>query len=1285
MKRQIATGCTLCHAPIHHETCNARTYHFKIQRDGKTYAIWDHEGFHYHDRPPFSGSLSEAEKLQVDAQVLRNPTALPHALRTGDTFPGSVPLSKISPILANPRAAQYQVSQSQTRLGISRNSTSKGQFTMIKSVFDLNQDFETPFIIDSCIHGPAFLSFQTPFMKETLENSIDSWTMEIQDEKNHLAGRHGFVTDGDHSFFREGVLNVTCVFHPLLLAWTPVLYTWILRQDIPHHRLHFRRIQQTLVKCLIRRNLKFESHYFLHVFDFSAAQRAAHAEEYVEAAISMMPGFHELLKPAQDAQPSEFTHLLHVLVDEGTSKDSFEDTVATLRADYPKISKWLDWWMRPTFRSLIFPAYRTMDPATADKIPKTSNVAEHSHSLLHHSSGSTDQDLILGVKKLYLHVREFESRYNSIKEGHFDPAPPRAYRPPTKPKYEVNDGRAPDTEAALTPAPNFDTATDNKNLLLAYQWQKPNSCFVDNGLEIWFRAYLSWPGNLRTTFLASIPSKSFLSSLFHHYERRLKHLTEGASVTAHQQNLGLMQTITLDRVFEKWKLYPNKTDFGCAKTWISHALQDGSPSTDIQEYFGIAHYILCECAAGHKTSGPASKFPEIWITINDHDMQSVHNLFGDYITTTNYFQHYVPRARGGNYSGGTTPVHLVTVGQCQDQSCPRNRYLTAITTRWPQILNINADLRADPRKIHFENTFTIPNANGDITYELVGRIIHVNGNHFVSQIRFGGQTYEYNDMKQGGQLQQSNNPHLLETYDGLESVCYIYNRSSLNNQTSRLVSEIEREYTPTSIKEDQVINLCSPAQIEKPLPPLPPIDNVGKQLDSYPEEAYILCDSCPLSKPNASQLFNEITVQCTLCEKVWHEDCVSIDGADTTLDDTWACPACINPHGGRWDKLMLQAFVLLKPTPSSHFYPAQILGRSSTTEVHVEWYEGNVYQSDDKPPEACSIFTPLECLHAKNCDEFFKYTKDNMGTIKWPIRLEEDAADLYNYTNPHIRKILESSYGAILEILLGTRDHPIVPLYKNWNASRPATVKMISRHQFGFTKCFTLDVLPGDQSLVDHFLQYLLLDIKDGSIYVSPDWVDNVASILFRLAVIRGYLGRNACDDIQIFYLAYGGLSDSNIAPDDVYFSAKTGTLKCLLTRPEQAMAASGSTQTLGIYINLGRDIDRHDMLVGKALVEAHTTEGAPYVFFNMTSEGMSGGPKFVPNRRIEPPPSLPIQSHGRIKPRPRGKPVKNIVPKGVRMITPAPGITSSKKRGHESEGTDQVAVRRSKRNKRES
>ncbi|KAJ7607646.1 hypothetical protein DFH06DRAFT_1379863 [Mycena polygramma] len=299
-KAQIDGGCTerTCKidAALIHDTCTARTYHYKMDRNGSLVRVWEHFGDHAtHNRPP-GGTLTKAQEDMVDAQVMRRHEASAHELRTGDPGPGSVPLPNIAPILAAPSSARYHLAQSQTRLGINTGS-SKGGLAFMGAFGDLSKRLSTPFIIDSCLSGPVYMTFQTPFMDTILREAVDSWILDLRDGPE--ASRHGIVIDGDHTFFRQGPLLASCAFSAATRQWTPILYSWINGQDKAHHRPHFAHIFKSIIK---HAGDRFDRRLLLCVMDFSGAQRGAHAEEYAEAVISTMPHFSQLSKEAQDTE-----------------------------------------------------------------------------------------------------------------------------------------------------------------------------------------------------------------------------------------------------------------------------------------------------------------------------------------------------------------------------------------------------------------------------------------------------------------------------------------------------------------------------------------------------------------------------------------------------------------------------------------------------------------------------------------------------------------------------------------------------------------------------------------------------------------------------------------------------------------------------------------------------------------------------------------------------------------------------------------------------------------------
>ncbi len=132
-----------------------------------------------------------------------------------------------------------------------------------------------------------------------------------------------------------------------------------------------------------------------------------------------------------------------------------------------------------------------------------------------------------------------------------------------------------------------------------------------------------------------------------------------------------------------------------------------------------------------------------------------------------------------------------------------------------------------------------------------------------------------------------------------------------NSQTSKSVVNIKNDYenqapslkstvpnsahTPDSTRTGN--NISHSLSIQPP-----PV------LDQYPVEDYQICGDCERSKSEESSIIEYLRTSCTLCDRVWHEECLEIhdlyvDGVSLS-DDAWACPACIIPRDGLWDREM---------------------------------------------------------------------------------------------------------------------------------------------------------------------------------------------------------------------------------------------------------------------------------------------------------------------------------------------------------------------------------------------
>lgn len=242
--------------------CDVIITWYEEVRDGEVWVVWEHSGTHVHPRPA-PKRLSHSEREDVRAQVQRRPKASALELRTGDTASGSVPLADISPLLAKGSTARYYVEDAQTSLGISPAPSLKGgEASFLKSIAHLNTELGEEFVVDAGVYPQAYIALRTPWMKMILEKSVDEWVS----GSPLVYGRRGFVTDGNHSFFKEGaVLLTTCVFSRVLWQWVPVLYTIILGEDEEHHHPHFRNLFDPVIQKAIQEAIEFAKEFLLNV------------------------------------------------------------------------------------------------------------------------------------------------------------------------------------------------------------------------------------------------------------------------------------------------------------------------------------------------------------------------------------------------------------------------------------------------------------------------------------------------------------------------------------------------------------------------------------------------------------------------------------------------------------------------------------------------------------------------------------------------------------------------------------------------------------------------------------------------------------------------------------------------------------------------------------------------------------------------------------------------------------------------------------------------------------
>jgi hypothetical protein len=218
-------------------------------------------------------------------------------------------------------------------------------------------------------------------------------------------------------------------------------------------------------------------------------------------------------------------------------------------------------------------------------------------------------------------------------------------------------------------------------------------------------------------------------------------------------------------------------------------------------------------------------------------------------------------------------------------------------------------------------------------------------------------------------------------------------------------------------------------------------------------------------------------------------------------------------------------------------------------QANLVWHTGNLYAPGDMPTSPTFSRWAGECTEALEDAYLIAVLKLHVssmlyamlssnsdpcqvGTIRWPLSLHKDAADL-GYFKDDIQMALYNAYSSVFDILTGQQQHPIKDLLSAHMANRQKkSNEANSNHDSTYDDMFdpTLDfkfpvpILPGDASLADEFISNLKCHIGQLSASLAKD--DDIISIgqaLFHIVILRTYLSRPAESDHDIFELVRDG------------------------------------------------------------------------------------------------------------------------------------------------------------------
>ncbi|KAJ6572673.1 hypothetical protein B0H10DRAFT_1964338 [Mycena sp. CBHHK59/15] len=473
-----------------------------------------------------------------------------------------------------------------------------------------------------------------------------------------------------------------------------------------------------------------------------------------------------------------------------------------------------------------------------------------------------------------------------------------------------------------------------------------------------------------------------------------------------------------------------------------------------------------------------------------------------------------------------------------------------IITLWLKILHINPESGTE---ICLPNSrsFSVSDGSGDsITYELIGTISFLHDKeHFTSKILIGNTTFHYDDLKNRGSLVAAGSVELISSLDPTV-VLWVYHRTSKLAQSSKPFADVVSTYNAAAIAD---------ASRERS----PPI-NVDNN-DNPPEP--------PIGAPPGGQDSISRIPPPLIPNPVIPSGAAGLAPFPLDLSTPLGAPLPeVPPPIIEWKDELIGEYLMFKTGPGSSFYPAHLERVTSTGEVQVKWYQDNIYERRELPLESEFLATKQECANIAVLIAEETYDRGNVGLIKWPPRLAEDARELYTYENPEISDPLFHARESVLDIVIGSpsASHPIRPDYEQWMASGGELRDARRASDFG-SMFYSAQILPGDASLIephtDYIMQQILPDIPADTEADTPTAVSEtlrrrvttLAPILFELLILRIYLCCSAADDLQIYWLTRSFDKDERkkLVADDPMYLAKTGYIHRYMTEPELALQAA--------------------------------------------------------------------------------------------------------------------------------
>lgn len=93
--------------------------------------------------------------------------------------------------------------------------------------------------------------------------------------------------------------------------------------------------------------------------------------------------------------------------------NAFQRQVQTIGENFPQLQTWLDWWLHPNRKRMIFEAFRQMPISDWDKAPDTTNAEEAQHRKIYTAVGKS-HEFFSGLEALFTMANLYETMHSAV-------------------------------------------------------------------------------------------------------------------------------------------------------------------------------------------------------------------------------------------------------------------------------------------------------------------------------------------------------------------------------------------------------------------------------------------------------------------------------------------------------------------------------------------------------------------------------------------------------------------------------------------------------------------------------------------------------------------------------------------------------------------------------------------------------------------------------------------------------------------------------------------------------